>query len=274
FSSPKIWVNSYGIGAGGWEVGKHPRMMADVNGDGKDDVIGFGTGGVYVSLSDGSKFSPPRYWVRSYAIGAGGWEIGKHPRMMADVNGDGKDDIVGFGTGGVYVSLSDGSKFSSPKIWVNSYGIGAGGWEVGKHPRMMADVNGDGKDDVIGFGTGGVYVSLSDGSKFSPPRYWVRSYAIEAGGWEIGKHPRMMADVNGDGSADIVGFGTGGVYVSQRVLGNAAYSHPVFWVESYGTGAGGWEVGKHPRMMADVNGDGKDDIVGFGTGGVYVSLAP
>jgi hypothetical protein len=29
-----------------------------------------------------------------------------HPRMMADTNGDGRADIVGFGSSGVWVSLS------------------------------------------------------------------------------------------------------------------------------------------------------------------------
>ncbi|UCE08230.1 MAG: hypothetical protein JSW07_09505, partial [bacterium] len=33
---------------------------------------------------------------------------------------------------------------------------------------------------------------------------------------------------------------------------------------SYGYGVGGWHVDKHPRMLADVNNDGKADIVGFG----------
>jgi hypothetical protein len=38
-------------------------------------------------------------------------------------------------------------------------------------------------------------------------------YADEAGGWRVDKHPRFLADLTGDGRADIVGFGEAGVYV-------------------------------------------------------------
>ena len=36
----------------------------------------------------------------------------------------------------------------------------------------MADVNGDGKDDMVGFGTDGIYVSLSTGTGFEPSNNW------------------------------------------------------------------------------------------------------
>ena len=83
----------------------------------------------------------------------------KHPRFLGDVNGDGKQDIVGFAAGGVYVSLSTGSNFTAPGLWVNNYGYNTGKWRVEKHPRFLADVNGDGKQDIVGFADGGVYVS-------------------------------------------------------------------------------------------------------------------
>jgi hypothetical protein len=36
---------------------------------------------------------------------------------MADVNGDNKADIIGFGNNAVYVSLSTGSSFQNGIIW-------------------------------------------------------------------------------------------------------------------------------------------------------------
>ena len=58
-----MWVAGYGYDAngGGWRIAKHPRMMADVNGDGRDDVVGFGNAGTYVSTSTGTSFLPVSY---------------------------------------------------------------------------------------------------------------------------------------------------------------------------------------------------------------------
>ncbi|SHO56657.1 VCBS repeat-containing protein [Vibrio quintilis] len=82
-------------------------------------------------------------------------------------------------------------------LWLNSFGYNAGGWRVEQHPRILADVNGDGLDDIVGFAHSGVVVATSTGSGFNAPYLWVEGYGYKAGGWRIGVHPRMMADVNG-----------------------------------------------------------------------------
>ena len=103
--------------------------MADVNGDGIADIVGFASSGVYVSLSTGPGFTRPSLWLKGYAVNVGGWSsFNKYPRPVADVNGDGKADVVGFGYAGVYVSLSSGSGFSAPAMWFRNYAYGAGGW--------------------------------------------------------------------------------------------------------------------------------------------------
>ncbi len=43
-----------------------------------------------------------------YAPEAGGWSSDdSYPRQLADVNADGRADIVGFGNAGVWVALAD-----------------------------------------------------------------------------------------------------------------------------------------------------------------------
>ena len=83
-----------------------------------------------------------------------------------------------------------------------------------------------------------------------------------------------MADVTGDGKADIVGFGQDGVWVSQAT-GNGTFAAPTFDFGSFGTSAaaGGWTSDNlYPRLLADVNGKGAADIVGFGISGVYTAI--
>ena len=109
------------------------------------------------------------------------------------------------------------------------------------------------------------------GTDSDSPTMWIKSFGYDTGWKSQDKYPRMMADVNEDGMADIVGFGYAGVYVA---LSNGdGFDMPTKWIKSFAYGAGSWQSqDKFPRMMADVNGDGMSDIVGFGTAGAYVAL--
>ncbi|GAA5028990.1 hypothetical protein GCM10011506_16920 [Marivirga lumbricoides] len=275
--------DSFGYNTGGWTASKNPRMSADVNGDGKADLIGFGDAGVYVSLSNGTSSTYRENWVNwtppTFTVN-GGWEVSKHPRAVADVNGDGKADLIGFGNEGVFVALSTGSEFTYREAWYtssqNTFCV-EGGWDVSKHPREVADVNGDGKADIIGFGNDEVVVALSTGTGFSYRQPWYTSSQSTFcfnGGWEVSKHPRTIADVNGDGKADIVGFGNDEVFVALSTGTGFSYRQP-WYTSSQSTFCfnGSWEVSKHPRTVADVNGDGNADIVGFGNEGVFVAYS-
>jgi hypothetical protein len=266
FDHRTMWVNDFNLNAG-WRMADHPRMMADVNGDGKADIVGFGSSGVWVSLSTGSGFAARTMWLNDFNLNAG-WRMADHPRMMADVNGDGKADIVGFGSSGVWVSLSTGSSFQPRTMWIDDFNLNAG-WRMTDHPRMMADVNGDGKADIVGFGSSGVWVSLSTGSSFQQRTMWIDDFNLNAG-WRMADHPRMMADVNNDGRADIIGFGSSGVWVSLST--GSSFASRTMWIDDFNLNAG-WRMADHPRIMADVSGDANADIVGFGSSGVWVSLS-
>jgi hypothetical protein len=113
FSEPHLVFQAFGAspGAGSWSTDDHyPRELADVNGDGRADVVGFGEAGVYVALANASGgFDPAQLKLQAFGAspGAGSWTSDdRYHRELADVNGDGRADIVGFGEAGVYVSYS------------------------------------------------------------------------------------------------------------------------------------------------------------------------
>ena len=254
--------------ADGWSRASHPRMLADVTGDGRPDVVGFSNAGVDVATGDGTTFTAPRRWLSDFGKNAGGWVLGKHLRTLADVTGDGRADIVAFGDAGVYVSRSTGSSFAPPTLWLREMGSSQGGWTAARHPRFVVDVDRDGHLDLVGFGDAGVYVALGTGSSFAQPRLWLANFGT-VHSWRTNTHPRHILDVNGDGRPDVVGFGDAGVYVAVNT--GSSFSAPTLWSTTFGAKAGGWVMNRHPRTLADVTGDGLPDVVGFGNAGVYVA---
>lgn len=264
FAAPTTWLNAFSPEYN-WS-GDEPRYLTDINGDGLADIVGFSDDGVEMALADASTSTFVK--VSStfpYFAPNTGWSADA-PRYLADVNGDGAADIVGFNDG-VQVALADGTGgFEAPQTWFADIGIKQG-WEGGD--LLMADVNGDGKSDVIAMNqqTRSVNVALSTGTSFSEEG-WNQNYAnfADSSQWNA-DNPRMMSDVNGDGLSDLVGFST---QVSVGLSNGAGFEPPAIWSSSFN--APDWSS-QTPRMMTDVNGDGRGDIVGFNAGGTSIALS-
>jgi hypothetical protein len=263
---------------GEWRVEKHPRFLADLTGQGREDIIGFGDQGVWTALSNGDgTFQEARLVIADFGYEAGGWRVEKHPRFLADVTGDGRADIVGFGNDGVYIAFGngDGTFTYQPVPVIPDFGYDAGGWRVEKNPRLLGDIRGNGRADIVGFGNDGVYIAFSngDGTFSYQQQPVIPDFGYDAGGWRVEKNPRLLGDIKGNGRADIVGFGNDGVYIAFS-NGDGTFSYqPVPVIPDFGYDAGGWRVEKHPRFLADIIGNGRADIVGFGDDGVYAALS-
>src|SRR5262245_9294972 len=283
---PMFQLAAFGASAGGWSSQNlFPRLLADVTNDGNADIVAFGNNGVLVSLANGTGgFSGPVLLGGTSFWGAqtGGWSSeDTYPRLLADANHDGNADIVGFASTGVYVSLAFGlGGFQTPAFapGTSFWGTQTGGWSSqDTYPRVVADVNNDGNADIVGFASNGFYSSIGLGSGgFAGPNFvpGTSFWGTQTGGWSSqDTYPRFIADITGDGFADIVGFAQNGVYVAVNT--HAGVTAPKFVAGSsfWGTQTGGWSSeDAYPRELADVNGDGMADLVGFGQSGVYVSL--
>ncbi|HPS72218.1 MAG TPA: FG-GAP-like repeat-containing protein [Bacteroidales bacterium] len=263
----------------GWSTQDiRPRLIGDVNGDNKADIVGFGVNSVQVALSTSTStvasFTSLQ-WVKSdYTVEQGYLNMNEYPRALGDVNGDGKLDIVGFYDDGTYISLSRSSSstasFYDPIKVTSSFGKISGSWESqDKYPRFLADVNGDGKDDIVGFGNSGVYVAISKSTSTTPSFYATQNvlsyFGYNNGFYNNSEYPRYLADVNGDGKDDIVGFGNSGVYVAiSNSSATSASFYSATWELGYFTKAQGfYDNNEYPRMVIDINGDSKADIIGF-----------
>jgi subtilisin family serine protease len=177
----------------------HLRISPDLTGDGRADIVGFGDAGVWASRSNGNgTFAARTRVVDDFAYVAGGWRVDKHPRCLADLTRDGRADIVGFGDAGVWVALNNGNgTFAAPQLVLNNFAYVAGGWRVEKHPRYLADLTGDGRADIVGFGDAGVWASLNNGNgTFAARQLVLNNFAYVAGGWRVEKHPRYLAGSN------------------------------------------------------------------------------
>src|SRR5262249_58596990 len=89
------------------------------------------------------------------------------------------------------------------------YGVGA----VAGPPGFLGDGLRDARPDIVGFGNDGVYVALSNGDGSFTMAAGIADFGVDQG-WRVDRHPRFLADVTGDGRADIVAFGDNNVYVA------------------------------------------------------------
>ena len=252
--------------------GTNSVAVADVNGDGKRDLVVsscgsefdcFGTGLVGILLGNGDGTFQP---VTTYSTSAGYADS----VAVADLNGDSNLDLVVAnctincsGYGSVSVLLGNGDGTFRPAIVDPIFGLGVGAWSV-----AVADVNRDGKPDLLVGARCGtaqncgnlVAVLLGNGDgTFQPPATYSSNESFASS--------VAVGDVNGDGNPDLlvanVNSNTVGV-----MLGNGTGTFRPVVTYSAGESFAGAPTSV---TASDVNGDGKLDLLAS-SGGMSLLL--
>ena len=248
--------------------GPNSLAIADVNGDGKPDIVVANwciskivpcpgsSVGVLLGRGDGT-------FSAGVAYSSGG--VYADFVAIADLNGDGKLDIAVANCGYALNNHCIGAGGNAGVLFGNGDGtfqpvvtISLGGGGFGAIGLAIADVNTDGKLDLIvagdcsSGGCGGVLLGNGDGT-FQPEIPFASTGGLIAFGMAVG-------DVNGDGKPDIVvgnqcadsicATSTVGVLLGN---GNGTFQTPV----AYDAG------GIYPDwvVIADINGDSKPDLI-------------
>jgi hypothetical protein len=250
------WNNSYlsiltGLGNGNFQSISNDYTglagaLGDFNNDGVLDLVTTTGRDLYVQFGNGrGSWSKPTGTLLSEA-----------PNAVAtgDFNSDGKLDVAFSSTSNSDLSVALGNGNGTFQTPTNYH---AGSSPVGV---QTGDFNGDGKLDVAvaDHQGGGVDILLGNGDG--------TLQAFTVYGNTCLNNALAVGDLNGDGKLDIVtngaGSGTTGICV---LLGNGNGTFQP--VVTYNTG-----TGPNAISIADVNNDGKMDVVTFNSGSYSVLL--
>lgn len=275
-------ASAYFSCAAGFDSQNNPRAMADVNGDGLFDIVGFGASNIHVALSRGTAFATQTNWADYLVSGAAGGAWSQTDvRTLADINGDGLSDVIGFGGTTTQFGISNGSSFDKGPVLSQFFSTDQGFSIANGNPPMLGDVNGDSLTDVVGIKMDGgkrkAYVGLSQGNTFAGKVTWNDDLSIsgQPASLQQGRNPIYLLDLNADQLADLVFFGDEAVYVSFST--GTSFGAPQIWNSTDFTyDNGGWDDSGNQngtlRTFADINGDGRQDLIGFGATEVHFGM--
>jgi hypothetical protein len=136
---------------------EYDHRFVDINGDGMVDLVGIRKTGsnIFVRFSNGNGY----FGNFNSTLDAGAGD--EYDHRFEDINGDGMADLIGIRKTGqnIYARFSNGDgHFGNPN---NTLDAGAGQ----EYDHTFADINGDGKLDLIGMRITGqnIYVRFQDG---------------------------------------------------------------------------------------------------------------
>ncbi len=215
------------------QTSQYSMVAADFNNDGKPDLAITAGSGETVSIllgnGDGTFAAP------AYVFDGGGMSL-----VSADFNGDGIPDLAAAGQSSIAVLLGNGNGTFQPATFPAT----TGGFNL-----FTADLNGDGKADLVSGSL--VFLGNGDGTFTAVTQTGLSDLQVFA-----------VADINGDGIPDVIGsepllgytsccvvyLGNGDGTFGAGIVVFSIFSHDLLLSQSF-------------AMAADMNGDGKPDVL-------------
>ncbi len=235
-----------------------PHVRGDFTGDGRADVTflqrhDFGRMSVWnVTARDGGFHIGTQPLDSGISTGPPQWG----PQVRGDFDGDGRSEMIVFQAGRddtrMLLMLSDGNDLSVPPTpWNGTLPLEGARFASG-------DFDGDGKTDVAA--ATGSRVQVFRGGALGTPATWLDGVSgkISAG------------DFDGDGKADLAEIRAEGTGTSVRTYPSTG--------SAFGAGEIRWQGNDYPAgsatpVSADVDGDGRQDVVVVGERALFVHTA-
>lgn len=229
-------------------------------------------------------FQAPDFWLTSQFTDSQGWNTQpSHYGSVhfADLDADGRADVCGRHVLGIVCAKSTGTGFGTPSFWLTSEFSNAAGWSPTQYGStvQLGDINGDGRADVCGRAIGGIRCALANsaGTGFLSATWWSSGPDFsDADGWaaHVSYYGSLrLADVSGDGKADLCGRAGRGIICA--VSTGASFLPAADWKLDGYSDALNWLDPKYGTTLqyGDLNNDGKADICGRGTSGMQCALS-
>jgi hypothetical protein len=194
---------------------------------------------------DGASWNQPQYYETIQA----GTRRKPKTRQSADIDGDGQDELIARSAAGILVhrfnpDVGQWVPLPNGPPWAD-----ANGWDQPQYYETIqtADIDGDGRAELLARGAGGITVW-----KFTTENSWVQlpdgpAWADD-GSWDQPQYYTTIqcADIDGDGRAELLARGAGGITVWKFTAENSWMQLPDGppWAD-----ANGWD---HPQYYETI----------------------